>query len=287
VQPAPKPARPVAVIPECADEAPDVTTPLGDDATAGDIAAASARFRRAADLATERARDGLTEAQRVLADAQADADRILREAKQAAQQLQRDARTATGEAELMANNARSMAFAAQRALEGEAAAELAAKLEAERDELTGKAAELARRSQDLAAEQAQQNEALAAARDAGDLDKMTTVKARIAAIGDLAATLGSQLDAVNARLATIGTGSETYDPQRPHEPLPPLAKARQTADRGRSETFRMADSIWPDSPGATRRAREADTRRAAAALVELSARASDARRGWAARSGTA
>ncbi|HEY1701200.1 MAG TPA: hypothetical protein VGG75_15960 [Trebonia sp.] len=285
VKAAPKPPRPVAEIPVCTDDNPDTVTPLPDGARPEDVAAASARFRRAADVAGERARGDLAEAQRLLAEAQAEANRILAEAKSAAQQLQNTARHAAGEAEELTNHARSLAFAANRALEGAEAAAVVAKLEAQRDELLGRAAELERRSRELAAEQGEQDKVLAAARESGDLDKMTSVKARMAAISDLSATIGGQLDAVNRRLAEIGDGTEKYDPQRPHDPLPPLAQGRQTAEHGRAEAWRIADGIWPDSPGAVERERRETARKAAVALAELSGMGSEANRYFAARYG--
>ena len=176
-------------------------------------------------------------------------------AQQAAQQLQKTARTAAGEAELMTARARSMQVAASAALEGAEGAARLAELEAEREELTGQVAELTRRSRDLIAEQEQQDKALAAARDVGDLDKMTAAKSRIAAISDLATTLGGRWtrrtggwrrSATGRRPERRGDGTETC--RRWSRP------ARRPA-RGKSEAFRIADQIWPDSPGAPARQR--------------------------------
>lgn len=251
----PQPARPAVVIPDNADADPDTATALTEDASADDVAAAVARFRRAAGLARHRAERDQAGADRILEAARTEAARIMGDAEAAVQPLARSAATAGHAAGALGERARLLHRAAEAAVTAGQAEALRAALEDEHERLTARAAELGKRRGDLAAQQRALEAELAAAREAGDLDAMGPLRTRAGSVADLDADLKAQQAPVQERLAEIGTGDETFES---HPLLPPLAEARRQAAMRRSAVEQALDAVWPDRPHAVAAAGRAE-----------------------------
>jgi chromosome segregation ATPase len=248
--PQPKPGPVQVLIPACEDDSPDVTTPLTDNATAEDIAAAVGRFRRGAQLAADRAEHGQAEAQKVLEAAQAEVEKIIARAEAEARPLTDKASGDAKRAAQLIERSRLLNRAAQAAVTAERAQADFRALKDERDQLAEKHAELGQRRTALGAERRGLEAQLAAARETGDLDAITTVKARLAAIEDLDGTLQAQQAPMQQRMAELGTGEETFSTHPALKRLPPLASARDHASNRRSEVFGPLNDAFPERPEA-------------------------------------
>ncbi|HEX3962399.1 MAG TPA: hypothetical protein VHZ03_38190 [Trebonia sp.] len=249
--PQPKAEQPAAVvIPDCEDDNPDVTTVLTNDASVDDIAAAAGRFRRAAQLAAGNAERGQAEANDVLEQARAEAARIIAEAEAKACPLTETATAGAKRAAQLAERSARLRKAAQVAVTAEKAQAAFQALKDERDELGAKHAELGQRRTVLGTERRDLETRLAAAREAGDLDTMTTVKARVAAIEDLNAALQARQAPMQQKMAELGTGDENFSTHPALKTLPPLAKARDEASRRRTEASHALNTAMPDRPEA-------------------------------------
>jgi hypothetical protein len=258
-QPKPEPVR--VVVPECTDDAPDVITVLTGHATVDDIAAAAARFRRAAQIAADNAERGQTEAQKLLEAAKAEVERIIAKAEAEARPLTEAATAEVKRAAQLSDRFRLLQRAAEVAASAEKAQSAFQAMRDERDQLAAKHAELGQRRSALGTERRGLEVQLATARDAGDLDTMTSIKARLAAIEDLTGTLAGQQAPLQQRMAEIGDGTETFTTHPVLKKLPPLAEARRRAGMSRSDVSRVLDEAFPDRPeavAAAERQRQAD-----------------------------
>lgn len=184
----------------------DTTTPLTDAATVADITAAAEHRRRAAAAAAERGDRDRAEAETLMARAREEAARIIGEAEASARPLTNAADVAEREAAALAGRAQRLDRAAGFAAQAEASAARVSALEAERDDLAAKQADLGRRLAELAAERRGKETDLAAARDNGDLDLITTLRTRLDAIADLEGTLQARQARLAVRLGAIGDG---------------------------------------------------------------------------------
>jgi vacuolar-type H+-ATPase subunit I/STV1 len=232
----------------------DLTTPLADDATADEFAAAAERHRQAETQVREHAAHDQAEAEEILAAAKAEAARIMAEAEASAGVLAKSAKQATYAAGELDNRARSLDIAASKASDAEEAEARAAALEEERDELAAAAEGIDRRLGELARERQQLEAELAAATDSADLDVMTNLRNRLGSIADVVRLLTGRRDAARARLKAIGDGTETFGTHPALQALPPLAEERRQADMARSGVIEVLDQVWPDSPQAVHRA---------------------------------
>jgi hypothetical protein len=246
--PVPQPkAEPVrVVVPECTDDAPDVTTVLTDNATTKQIAATAGRFRRAAELARERSDRDQAEATRIIDQARAEAARILGEAEAAARVLTESVRKARSEAGKLDATMRTLTAAAQRAADADAAAVRAQSLIGELNGLARDGQALEDKLAKLAAQRAEAVEKLAAARDSADLDAMGALKARISSADEASAPVRTARDAVLARANEIGTGNPPESGKQPRE----LTAALQLAERCRRDVRRILNEAYPDRPEA-------------------------------------
>ena len=245
--PEPKAAEPPrVVVPECRDADPDVSTMLTGDTGAGEVAAAAGRFRRASQLARERAEGDQAEAHRVMTEARAQVAEILRSAEAAASVLAKSAGQAARQAEALGDRSRWLVTAANETTKAEAAEDRADDLQAEREQLAASVTELDGRLAVLAAEREQLAARMAGARTVGDLDGLAALRSRDGAAADLAETLTAQRDAALARIAEIG------EPDWPHDPKPPLAAALRAAETARRSARQAMNATWPERPEAVR-----------------------------------
>lgn len=259
--PQPKAQAPQVVIPVDDSDDPDVTTVLTDDATAEDIAAAAGRFRRAAQLAADAAERGQDDASGILEAAQAEAEKIIAAAKAKAQPLTDAAAAEAKRAADLTERFGHLRRGAELAVIAENARVAYQAMKDERDELATKHAGLAERRNVLGSERRDLEAQLSTARDAGDLDTMTTIKTRLAAIEDLDSTLQAQQAPLQQRMAELGTGDENFTTHPLLKTLPPLVKARDEASRRRGPVAGALNLAFPDRPeavAAAERQREAE-----------------------------
>lgn len=246
----PEPARVAVVIPADGSADPDTVTPLPDDATAEQVAAAVARFRRAADLAAQRAERDQAEGEQILEAARAEAARITGEAEAAVQPLARSAAIAGQAAAALGERARLLHRAAEAAVTAGQAEATVRALEDEREQLADRGTELRTARAEYAAQLRALEADHAAAREAGNLDGMTAARNRADSLRDLGAALEAQQETVRARLAEIGTGEETFASHGHLKALPPLAEARRQAAMRRHAVAEALHAAYPDSPQA-------------------------------------
>lgn len=238
-----------------------MTTPLADAATAADITAAAERDRQAAAAAAGRGDLARSEAEALMARAREDAARIIAEAEAAARPLTKAADAADNEAAALAGRAHRLDRAAGFAAQAGASAARVKTLEAERDDLAAKHADLGGRLAELAAERRGKEAALATARDDADLDLITALRTRLDAIADLEGTLRARQAQLTARLDAIGDGEMS-----PIWPQRELAEARRVAGMDRRQVRAMLNDAWPERPEAV-----ADAARQHEQLLEYAA----------------
>lgn len=241
---------------DTATEATPDLSPLGDDATAADIAAAAGRHEEAAAGARDRAGRDQAEAEEILAAAKAEAGRILAEAEERAVPLRESATAADEEAAALRGTAGRLATAAECMTSAEAEDAKVAALLAERKELKSQVSELTAQAsaargqlQRLAARRGDLEAQLAEAGGdddlaielSGKISGITTTEAQVSA-AEKRATAG--VAAAEARIAAIG---REFPPNAsPFSLRPPVSSLRFRA-------LCLCDEVWPARSGAASR----------------------------------
>jgi hypothetical protein len=239
----------------CAEAAPDLT-PLGDDATAADIAAAAERHECAAAAARSRAGHDRAEAEEILATAKERAEQIMAAAEEQAAPLRESAAEADTEAGGLGCTAVALGTAAKCMSAAEAEDAKVAALRAERDTLTSQAAALTAQAtaaqgqlQRLAARRADLESELAGA--GGDDDLAIELSEKISGI----ATTEAQVSAAEKR-ATVGAAAATARITAINREDPPYEALFTRAPKPGSIRFRalcLCDEVWSGRPGAAGR----------------------------------
>jgi hypothetical protein len=239
------------------DEAPEPDlSPLGEDATAADIAASVAAHVQAAEAARGRSVRGHVAADEILSAARQRADQILAEAEEQAAPL----RDQADEAGMQARELERIAAALGTAVRVMSAAEeedaKVAALRAERAALTSQAAELTAQAsaaqgqlKRLAARRGDLESELAAA--AGDDDLAIELSEKISGI----ATTEAQVSAAEKRAAASLAAAQARITAINRED-PPYAALFTRAPEVGSIRFRalcLVDDVWRDRPGAAGR----------------------------------
>jgi hypothetical protein len=274
------PPVPVVDIPVDTSDNPDTETALTDDATPEEIAAAAGRFRRASELARDRAERDRAAAESILETARAEADQIIADAKAKAGPLTETATGAEQAATAIDKRARMLSMAADRAAKADASAARVEALEDERETLTELDTELGSRRRALGTELRDLEAQLAVARDAADLDAMTGLRNRIDSIRDVEAALDAQQRRTAGRLQAIGDGE-----QSPIWPQKELREARRIADIDQHAVRGALNGAFPERPEAVADAKIAHERQldAFAASRDAAQAAERDRAAWRAR----
>ena len=172
-----------------------------------DLAAAAEQMRREAGEARERAARDRARAQNLVSAARAAAAKIIAEAGAEARTLIAGGPDAERAAAALEERARLLTAAAERKAQGEAALQRASALVEEREGIIAQVADLDRQAGQCTAERHGTEAKLTEAREAGDLDMMTSLRNRISSADDLVADLTRRRAAVQARLDQIGDGT--------------------------------------------------------------------------------
>jgi hypothetical protein len=238
-----------------ADAAPDLT-PLCDDATAADIAAAAEAYGQAAASARSQAGHDRTEAEEILATARERAEQILASAEEQAAPLRESAAGAEKQAGRLEGTAGALGKAARVMSAAEEQDAKVAALRAERAALTSQAATLTARAsaaqgqlQRLAARRADLESELAGA--AGDDDLAIELSEKISGI----ATTEAQVSAAEKR-ATASVAAAQARITAINREDPPYEALFTRAPEVGSLRFRalcLCDDLWPGRPGAAAR----------------------------------
>jgi len=224
-----------ALLPE-----PDMTE-IGDDAGPEVIAGRAAQWRDAAAAWQERAGELSAEAEAIMAAAQAKADEVLASGRRAAALVSGEASALAREAGEMTERARILGVTARHRQEAVTAGERLAVLQAELESAQETVADADAALPGLQATRGEVVAALEAARLAGDLDGMTALKVRLAAVEDLAATVTARRDAARAAR------------NRLRAPGGPLDVAGREAANPADRVTSVLDRFFPDRPGAAAR----------------------------------
>ena len=247
------------------DDAPEPDlSPLTGPVTSDDITASADDHGRAAAMAMAQAAHDRTEAEEIFAAAQERIAQIAAEAEARMRPLADSAAASEKAAGQLGERARILRSGAAAAAQAEQEQARADALEAERDKLAERAADLAARLAGLSAERAALDGDLSGARDRGDLDAMTSLRGRIAALDDLAASLGAQRASALARVDAIGNGE-----QSPIWPQKPWAEARRIAGMHSTSARRALNHAFPG------RSEAAEDRKRAEFLESLTPRPYD------------
>lgn len=231
---------------------PDLT-PLGDDATSGDIAAAAERHNSAAAAARARAGHGRYEAEKILTAARNEAARIMAAAEAQAGPLTADATEAEEHAKVLEEQGRRLTRGASYMAKAEKQEALIRDLRAERQQLGGRAAAAAEQLKRLAARRRELESQLGAATGADDL--AVDLADQVARVAEAERQVTAERTAALKRFNEIG--AEDW----PHFPKPPLAEAVSLAYGPRRTAAEILDEVWPDRPEAVHRRELAEERR--------------------------
>lgn len=238
------------VIPADESDDPDVATPMTDDATAAEIAAAVDRFRRGAELAQERAASDQATAETLLEDARREAARIIADAEAQARPFIESGADATKEAADLTERGEYLARAAVLAAKAEDAEGRVQDLEDERADLTARHADLGQRMAVRASERQEAEAALATAEENEDIDGASATRGRIASIDGIIETLRGKQTLLQERLDAIGDGTETFSNRPLLKVMPLLARTREEARNTRRDTRESLNMAYPSRPQA-------------------------------------
>jgi hypothetical protein len=238
-----------------AEAAPDLT-PLGDDASAADIAAAAERYDQAAAAARSQAGHARAEAEEILSAAKERAEQILAAAEEQAGPLRESAAEADEKAGRLQGTAGALSTAAKAMSAAEREDAKVGALRAERATLTSQVAELTAQAsaaqgqlQRLAARRADLESELAGA--AGDDDLAIELSEKISGIATTEAQVSAAEKRATASVATAQariTAINREDP--PYEALFTRAPAPGSL---RFRALCLCDEVWRERPGAAAR----------------------------------
>jgi hypothetical protein len=193
------------------EELPELPAAPGDNVTADELEAMAGVFLQHASAARAAEAQAESDARRIEADTAAEVERLTRTCRDEVYRLRRvvarDAQAAAGK--YRNDHAAPLAMAAaakRRAAEG---VQRGTALAHEHQELTGRLAELDGRLAELDAEQRDLETRLGSAREAGDVDSITTLRARSAAVREAREVLAGQRSIAQARMAALGTDEGT------------------------------------------------------------------------------
>jgi len=164
-----------------------------------DVPEAESRARAQADLLRAKAASARQEAERCVREAR----ERLAAAERTAQTLTECARVAENVAGVFDTRAQTIGVERQARQLADAAEARAAALDAESSALATRVDELVPRLEQLRSERETAAAALAQARAAGDVGKVTSLRPQVEALGDVAADLGGQLSAARTRLSEL------------------------------------------------------------------------------------
>jgi hypothetical protein len=231
-------------------------TPLGDDASAADIAAAAERHGQAAAATRTRAGDARAEAEEILSAAKERAEQILAAAEEQAAPLRESAAGTDEEAGRLQGIAGALGTAAKAmsAAEGEDAK--VAALRAERATLTSQVAGLTAQAsaaqeqlQRLAARRVDLESELAGA--AGDDDLAIELSEKISGIATTEAQVSAAEKRATASVATAQARITVINREDP--PYEALFTRAPEVGSFRFRALCLCDEVWPGRPGAAGR----------------------------------
>jgi hypothetical protein len=234
------PAAKVATIVDEDQNREELTESAPDDLSSLDYLLDQKRTRAEAARRLEDEKRGQADAQ--MAAAQAEADRILREARTESATLTAESRSAGYLAEGLEGDVRGLAVAKHAQGQGDEADQLAAALSTERGQLLAQIAELCETAERLQGEMREVDAQLTGARVSADVDLVTSLRARLAGLEDVAASVDGQLAASRGRSAQIGDGTASF----PGE----LIDALGASERHHAEVRRILNAVYPDRPEA-------------------------------------
>lgn len=168
--------------------------------------------------------------------ARAQAARLVADAEAQARQLDAEACAADRQAAALEETAGRWAAVDELGGRAREADERALLLAAEAEDVTAQDEALARRVAELGEEREETTRRLAAAREAGDVDQVGSLRARLAAVDEVAGVLAGQRGPLQARLQAIGTADGIGE----------LAGELKTAARLRGEQRRLLNELQPD-----------------------------------------
>lgn len=229
---------------QVASAAADDTTPETDapevPVVPEDLSADAERLRAEAREIREQAGRDRAGAQAGVTEAREQAAALITAAETEARSVTREAAAGEYRAGQLEEIAGFVAEAVARQAAAEEAADLASTLVAEQEDLGARIEGLDVRLTRLGEEQQEVTSQLEASRQAGDVDAITSRRARLAGIGDARTALGSQLQAAQERLDAIGTGQDRGE----------LYEALQTGERHAAVARDMLNRAYPDRPEA-------------------------------------
>jgi hypothetical protein len=230
--------------------------PLGEEATAADIAAAAEAHAQAAATARSQAGHGRAEAEEILATAKERAEQILAAAEEKAAPLRGLAAEADVQAAELGAVAAKLGTAAKCMSSAEQEDANAAGLWAERSQLTAKAAELTARAaaaqeqrQRLGARRLDLEAQLAGA--GGDDELAIGLSGKISGITETEKQVAAAEQRIAADIAAARARITAIDRENP--PLPPYPSRTPLLVSRRFRALGLCDEVWPERPGAARR----------------------------------
>jgi hypothetical protein len=239
------------------DEAAELDlAPLGDDATAADIAASAEAHAQAAAAARAQAGHARTEAEEILATAKERAGQILAAAEEQAAPLRDQADEAGRQARELDQTAAQLSTAAKVTAGAEQDDARAAalivewnRLRREADELTTRAAGVQEQVKRLGERRRDLETQLAGA--VGDDDLAVSLSGKISALAETE----NQLAVAENRITTdiAAARARIGEINREDPPLPPYPAPSPPITSRRFRALCLVDEIWPGRPGEAER----------------------------------
>lgn len=218
---------------------PEISTicrPLADSAPPAALAAVAEQLRLIAEGARERASSGRAEADALVGDARSKAAGIIAAAEAQALDLRAEADRGEHPATVVEQRSSWLANAAAEQTRAVEAAQRARSLQDERDQLAAQIANLDSELERFQGHRRDADEQLAAARTDGDVEAVTALHGRLAAIGDLVASYTARRQAPQDRAQTIGDREGSGE----------LADTLSAARRHRGAVRHLLNQVWPE-----------------------------------------